>query len=142
MVDIMVAVGAVIEDDAGRILLVRHVPQRGGYWQGEWICPGGGLQPGETIEQGIAREVKEETSLDIELTRQLLPFERIVSSNGEVSLHVVYIDYMARLAGGELHPASDVGEGIWASPQEIAARWDELHPDTQRLLKMAGVVRE
>jgi hypothetical protein len=36
--NIMVAVGAVIVDKEGRILLVKHVPERNGYWQGKWIC--------------------------------------------------------------------------------------------------------
>ena len=60
---IMIGVGAVIEDSAGRVLLVKHVPERGGFWQGKWICPGGELEPGETIEEGIKREVREELSL-------------------------------------------------------------------------------
>ena len=50
---IMIGVGAVIEDETGRILLVKHVPRRGGYWQGKWICPGGELELGETIEARI-----------------------------------------------------------------------------------------
>ena len=71
---ITVAVGAVIEDEAGRILLVKHVPRRGGFWQGKWICPGGRLEWGESIEEGIKREVKEETNLDISLVHPLVPF--------------------------------------------------------------------
>ena len=58
---IMIGVGAVIEDGAGKILLVKHIPERGGFWQGKWICPGGALEFGETIEEGIKREVREET---------------------------------------------------------------------------------
>jgi len=57
---IMIGVGAVVEDELGRILLVKHIPERGGFWQGKWICPGGELELGETIEEGIKREVKEE----------------------------------------------------------------------------------
>ena len=75
---ILVAVGAVIEDDRGRILLVKHKKERGGYWQGKWICPGGELEFGEEIKEGIKREVKEETNLEIELVRPLVPFDRIV----------------------------------------------------------------
>ncbi len=44
--EIMVGVGAVISDGDGRILLVRHRPERGGFWQGKWICPGGRLGAG------------------------------------------------------------------------------------------------
>lgn len=35
---IMIGVGAVIEDRASRILLVKHIRERGGFWQGKWIC--------------------------------------------------------------------------------------------------------
>ncbi len=140
MKEIFIAVGAVIEDEEGRILLVRHVPERRGYWQGKWICPGGKLKLGESIETGIEREVKEETNLEIHLTTPLIPFERIVKSAGQTTLHIIYIDFLARLIGGEFRPGSDVGEGIWVSREDLPKIWDELHEDTQQLLKIAKVV--
>jgi ADP-ribose pyrophosphatase YjhB (NUDIX family) len=136
---IMIGVGAVIEGGSGRILLVKHIPERGGFWQGKWICPGGELELGETIEAGIKREVKEETQLEIELVKPLLPFDRVVQSNGRVSLHVIYIDYLARVTGGELRPGSDVGEAIWIEKEHISQIWEELHDDTKRLLQIAEV---
>jgi len=140
MDQIMVAVGAVIEDEAGRVLLVKHVPERNGYWQGKWICPGGKLKLGESMEQGVAREITEETNLQIRLITLLPPFERIVKSDGKTTLHVIYIDFLAQLVGGEFRPGSDVGEGIWVSQEDLPKIWDELHQDTQRLLKIAKVV--
>ncbi len=137
---IMIGVGAVIEDEAGRILLVKHIPERGGFWQGKWICPGGRLELGETIEEGIKREVMEETQLEIELVTPLYPFDRIVRLNGKVSLHVVYIDYLARLTGGNLKPGSDVGEAIWVEKERLSQIWEELHDDTKKLFQIAGVV--
>ena len=136
----MIGVGAVIEDEAGRILLVKHRPERGGFWQGKWICPGGGLELGETIEEGIKREVMEETQLEIDLVKPLHPFDRIVISNDRVSLHVIYIDYLARLIGGKLKPGSDIGEAIWVEKRHIPQIWDELHDDTKRLLQIAKVI--
>lgn len=133
---ITVAVGAVIEDGKGRVLLVKHVPQRGGFWQGKWICPGGKLHWGESIEDGIRREVREETNLDIVLAHPLVPFERIVPGG----LHVIYIDYLARLESGDLKVGDDVGEALWVSRQDLAKRWDELHEDTQRLMEIAGLL--
>ena len=138
MSSIMVAVGAVIEDKKGRILLVKHVPGKVGFWQGKWICPGGKLEEGETIEEGIKREVKEETNLDIELTRPLIPFDRVVKEANKIVLHVIYIDYMARLVAGELRPGSDVGEGRWVERKSLSQL--ELHEDTIRLLKIAGIM--
>ena len=136
---ILVAVGAVIEDDRGRILLVKHKKERGGYWQGKWICPGGGLEFGEEIKEGIKREVKEETNLEIELVRPLVPFDRIVKLGERTSLHVIYIDYIAKLLGGELKVSSDAGEAFWVEKKNIPRVWQELHEDTQRLLKIAGI---
>lgn len=137
---ITVGVGAVIENDAGELLLVRHRPERGGFWQGKWICPGGKLELGEEIIEGIRREVKEETNLDIQLIEPLIPFERIVKSEGHTELHVIYIDYLARLRGGELRPGDDVGEAIWISKAELGRLWDELHEDTKKLLEIAKLV--
>lgn len=139
MAEIVVAVGAVIEDEQGRILLVKHVPEREGYWKGKWICPGGRLDPGERIRDGIEREVREETNLSISLTTPLVPFERIVKSGGETTLHVIYIDFLAKLVGGELRVDSDVGEAMWVAKENIPGVWGELHEDTQRLMRIAGV---
>lgn len=132
--------GAVIEDGQGRVLLVKHRPARGGYWVGKWICPGGRLEPGEAIGEGIRREVAEETGLEIELTQPLVPFERVVKSGGRVSLHVIYIDYLARYKAGELRPASDVGEAVWVEKRKLSEMRDELHEDTIRLLQIAGML--
>jgi 8-oxo-dGTP diphosphatase len=136
---ILVAVGAVIEDDKGRILLVKHKQERGGYWQGKWICPGGELEVGEGIKKGIKREIKEETNLEVDLVTSLVPFDRIVKVDGKTSLHVIYIDYVARLVGGELKVGSDAGEALWVEKKNISKIWQELHEDTQRLLKIAGI---
>lgn len=136
----MIGVGAVIEDKAGKILLVKHIPERGGFWKGKWICPGGSLELGETIEEGIKREVMEETHLEIDLVEPLHPFDTIVKSDDNVTLHVIYIDYLARLAGGELKVASDVGEAMWVERKRLPEVWEELHVDTRRLLQIAGVV--
>jgi len=137
---IMIGVGAVIEDEAGRILLVKHAPERGGFWQGKWICPGGGLELGETIEEGIKREVREETQLEIDLIAPLHPFDRVVKSGDKVSLHVIYIDYLARVIGGELKAGSDIGEAIWVEKERIPKIWEELHDDTKRLLQIAKIL--
>lgn len=135
----MIGVGAIIEDDKGRVLLVKHKPMKGDFWRGKWICPGGELEVGETIEEGIIREVREETNLEIALTKPLTPFDRIVKTDGRVSLHVLYIDYLARVVGGELRTGDDVGEARWVTKEALLKLWEELHDDTKRLLKVAGI---
>jgi len=99
---------------------VRHKKERGGYWQGKWICPGGELEFGEEIAMGFRREAQEETNLEIESLTPLIPFDRIVKINEETSLHVVYINYIARLLGGELKTGSDIGEALWIEKENTS----------------------
>jgi len=135
---ISVGVGAVILDSDGRILLVKHVPKRGDFWGGKWMVPGGGLELGETLEEGVVREIEEETNLTVEVVKHVSTLDRIVREGDEVKLHVVYLDFLARPVGGELHPSSDVGAARWFSRDEIAANWGEIHVDTGRLLEKIG----
>jgi len=130
----------VIEDDLGRVLLVKHKPERGGFWQGKWICPGGELEVGEEIGEGIRREIREETGLEVDLVKALPAFDRIVKRDGKVKLHVIYVDYEAKLVGGELKADSDVGEAKWVKKSSLGQIWEEIHEDTKKLLKLAGAV--
>jgi 8-oxo-dGTP diphosphatase len=135
---IIVAVGAVVQHADGTILLVKHVPERRGFWRGKWICPGGRLSRGESLLTGAIREVFEETGLVIRPRVALTPFERIVGQGEETRLHVIYIDYLADVVTGELAPASDIGEAIWVHPTDLPRVWPDCHEDTQRLLAIAG----
>jgi ADP-ribose pyrophosphatase len=92
------------------------------------------------IQEGIIREVREETHLEVRLTQSLPPFQRIARSEGKPFLHVIYIDYLAELKGGKLKPDGDVGEALWFTQEEIYQRWEDLHDDTKRLLSMARVI--
>jgi 8-oxo-dGTP diphosphatase len=140
---IMVAVGAVILDETNRVLLVKHVEaKKGGFWFGKWICPGGKLQIGESLEQGTKREVREETGLDIELTGKPIVFDRIVKKADRTELHVVYIDHTARKIRGQLKAGSDVAIARWFSQEELRSHWSDLHEDTRRLLLESKVIDE
>jgi len=61
-------VGAVIKDPAGRLLLIKRGHEPGA---GLWSLPGGRIEPGETHQQALAREVLEETNLRVECRRLL-----------------------------------------------------------------------
>jgi 8-oxo-dGTP diphosphatase len=136
---IAVAVGAVVLDGEGRVLLVRHRPERGGYWAGKWICPGGRLKLGETLAEGARREIREETHLEICIQRMIPPFERIVKKRRRTVLHVVYIDFLARCSSTHYTPDDDVGEARWVDARQLLDMAGDLHEDTRSLLILAGV---
>lgn len=136
---IVVAVGAIVED-GDRFLLVKHVRERRSFWSGKWIFPGGKLDTGESIADGIRREVLEETGLDIEVGRANPLAERIVRDGAHVPLHVLYITHMARRVGGTLRTASDVGEALWVSRDGLGSAWADMHEDTQRIAFLAGIM--
>lgn len=64
---------AVIENEQGRVLFVRHTYKR----ERPWGLPGGWITSAETVEQGLAREVCEETGLEVEVGRMASSFSRL-----------------------------------------------------------------
>ena len=136
---IIVAAGAVVRDPEGRVLLVRHRPEREGFWKGKWICPGGRLELGETIDEAAKREVMEETGLEIKIVSWLPPFDRLVKKDSRVLMHVIYLDCLAN-ASGKAVPGDDVGEAAWFSIKQITDMLEELHEDTRILLANAKII--
>lgn len=135
-------VGGVILDEQGRVLLVKHVPEKKGFWSGKYICPGGRLEYGETLDDGVRREIREETGLEIRILRWLAPLERIIQNpDGSIADHVIYLDVLAQLDKGKFTPSSDVGEGDWFSPQELQSIKSQIHEDTQSLLRNVDLLR-
>lgn len=112
-------VGAVVLDADRRILLVRRGQQP---LMGEWSIPGGALELGERLEDGVRREVREETGLDVTPEEIVAVFDHISHSDNDparVRFHYVLVDYRCRVAGGTLRSASDVTDARWAD-------WNEL----------------
>ncbi len=114
----VVGVGAVIVQD-GVVLLVRrrHEPLAG-----QWSLPGGRLELGETLEAGLAREMIEETGLDVEVGPVIEVFDRILyDQDHRIRFHYVLIDYLCRPIGGTLQAGSDVSEVAFAAPGDLPA---------------------
>ncbi len=113
----IIGVGAVvIEED--RVLLVRRGQEP---LQGHWSLPGGALELGERLQEGVAREVQEETGLHVEPLEVIEVFDHIAreEDSPRVRFHYVLIDYLCRPAGGELCCASDATEVHWATRSEL-----------------------
>lgn len=114
----VLGIGALIFDEQNRILLI----ERGGEpLKGWWSLPGGVLETGETLADGVRREVKEETGLIVEPVQMIEVFERIMpDAEGRTEYHYVLIDYICRITGGSLCPADDCADARWATRQDCA----------------------
>ncbi len=106
-------VGAIITDRAGRLLLIRrgHEPEAG-----RWSLPGGRVELGESDQQAVVREVREETGLSVacgELVGE-------VTRPGPGGRVLVIRDYRATVTGGDLAAADDAADARWVAPAEFA----------------------
>jgi 8-oxo-dGTP diphosphatase len=106
-------VAAVVFDDAGRILLIERGRPPG---EGLWTLPGGRLEPGEALVAGVAREVREETNLEVEVGPLVEIVERIGSG-----YHYVILDYLARVTSGTLAAASDARRARFIDAAELVS---------------------
>jgi ADP-ribose pyrophosphatase YjhB (NUDIX family) len=112
----VVGVGAVILRE-GRVLIVRRANPP---LQGQWSIPGGALDLGEKLRDGVAREVREETGLEVEVGPVLDVFDSIFpDAEGRTQYHYVLIDYLCRPLSGTATAASDASELRWARPDEL-----------------------
>jgi ADP-ribose pyrophosphatase YjhB (NUDIX family) len=89
--------------------------------QGEWSLPGGVLETGETLIEGMKREIREETGLHVEPLRLAGVYDRILrDSQGRAQYHYVLVDHVCKVVGGELRAGDDVREVEWVAESNLA----------------------
>jgi 8-oxo-dGTP diphosphatase len=110
-----VGVGGVVVR-RGRVLLIRRGTEP---LKGAWSIPGGLLELGEELAEGVRRELKEETGLEVEPLEVLTVFDRIFRDGARVRYHYVIVDYACRWKRGRLRPASDVLDARWVRRQDL-----------------------
>jgi len=114
----IVGVGAIILNQ-DKILLVKRGVEPG---RGRWSIPGGAVELGERLHEALKREVGEECGLDVEVDRLMDVVENIIpDENGRLRFHYVVLDFLARLRGGNLKPASDVADARWVPLDQVEA---------------------
>ena len=100
----LVSVAGLVTNDEGKILLVNSP------WRG-WEYPGGLIEPGETFEAALRREIREEAGVEVEI----LSFVGICKN---VEKNIVNIDFACRYVSGELTTSEESTEVVWATPEE------------------------
>lgn len=122
-----VSVAAMVHDGKGKILLVNSP------WRG-WEYPGGLIEPGETFEEALRREIREESGVEVEI-------ERFVGICKNLEKDIVNIDFVCRYVSGELTTSDESTEVVWVTPEE-AVKMITFPLTKKRLANMLGGSRE
>jgi 8-oxo-dGTP diphosphatase len=108
-------VGAVIKDADGRLLLIKRGHEPG---LGRWSVPGGRIEPGETDQEAVVRETREETGLVVTPGPLIGRVRRPAAPAGtELDIR----DYAAAIVGGQLAAGDDADDVMWAEADELDA---------------------
>jgi ADP-ribose pyrophosphatase YjhB (NUDIX family) len=120
---IVPAVSAIVTDDQGRILLILRTDNN------YWSIPGGGVMPGESVKEAAAREVKEETGIDCEVTGLVGiysdPGHVAAYDDGEVRQEFS-ICFTTQMLGGTERTSAESAEVKFVSPRDLPDY--KMHP--------------
>jgi 8-oxo-dGTP diphosphatase len=130
--------GVVIEND--RVLLIRRGTEP---LLGQWSIPGGTLELSESLQQGVARELLEETGLRVRVLELIDAFDRIYLEPGEGGggtakgprFHYVIVDYLCERISGEAVAGSDVTDVAFVAEDQLEPF--HLTPTATRIIKRA-----
>jgi 8-oxo-dGTP diphosphatase len=130
--------GVVIEND--RVLLIRRGTEP---LLGQWSIPGGTLELNESLQEGVARELLEETGLQVRVLDLIDAFDRIYTEPAEGGggtasrprFHYVIVDYLCERISGDAIAGSDVTDVAYAAEDELDKF--QLTPTATRIIKRA-----
>lgn len=132
----VVGIGVLVWRGDEVLLVKRGRPPR----QGEWSLPGGGQELGETVFEGAAREVLEETGLTVVPTAIVTAVDIIHrDGDGRVRYHYTLIDVAAEWQGGEPVAADDAAAVRWARLDDVDALVDS--EVTRRVIRQSAELR-
>jgi len=128
----VLGVGAVVVDQ-DRVVLVKraHEPLKG-----EWSLPGGAVEVGETVEAAVAREVREETGIEVRVGSLVEVLDRLHrGDDGRLEYHFVLLDYVCFPVGGSLRHSSDAADARWVQAAQLPEYG--LRPEAMRVITKA-----
>src|SRR5881296_4618299 len=122
-------VGALIVNPEGKILLAKSHK-----WFDKYTLPGGHIEVGETMEEAVKREVKEEVGLDVEVVEFLLMQEAIFAEEFWKKKHFIFFDFLCKSRDQQVKlDGRELQEYVWEYPG--AAFGLELDSFTRKTLE-------
>jgi len=125
-------VDAIIKTNDDKVVLVKR---KNPPYKGWWALPGGIVEYGETVEEAVKREVKEETGLEVEIEKLVNVYS---DPNRDPRGHFISICFLCRRIGGTLEAATDAAEVSVFPLKEV--RNLKLAFDHKKMLKDAKLI--
>lgn len=126
----IIGVGGIVLKNESMLLVKRGNPPN----RGQWGVPGGCLELGETLKEGVAREVREECGIEIQVGELFDIFEIIEKdARGVMEFHYVLLDFMAEHKSG-IPASGDDADACSFIPLKSICNYD-LTPGVVELLK-------
>ncbi len=121
-------VGALILDPAGRLFLTRARK-----WRGKYVVPGGHVELGESLEDALRREIKEETGLEIYDIQFLCVQEFVYGDEFWEPRHFLFFDHVSRTTSTQVQLNDEAQDYVWVSPKQALAL--PLEPYTETAIR-------
>lgn len=130
----------VIQRRDGRVLLCRK-PNDRGVFPGQWGLPGGGVEDGETIEDALRREVREELQLELDSIRPAYfkgeEHEKLYAGGRRETMYMVFLISVCTVGGADPVLNDEFEAFAWIAPDELASY--DVNETTRATLRQAGI---
>jgi 8-oxo-dGTP pyrophosphatase MutT (NUDIX family) len=126
------AAAAVIFDDTGFVLLTRRADN------GLWCLPSGHMEPGESLQETVVRETREETGLEVVAERAVGVYSRPHPYYTDQGRHVLGFVFLCRIVGGRLGLSDETTEARYFDPEQLP---EDLVPTHIQRIRDAVAVR-
>jgi nucleoside triphosphatase len=136
----IIAVG-VIQNDSGEYLICKK-PLTRGVFPGQWALPGGGIEEGEHMEDGLRREIREEVGLEVTDIRPLFfkdgEYPKLYPDGTVANVYMIFLNFLCRKASREVALGEEFEAYRWV-PKEHLAGFD-LNAETRDTFQRMGVI--
>jgi nucleoside triphosphatase len=136
----LIVVG-VVESRGGEYLLCR-MPADRGVFPGEWGLPGGGVEPGETLEGALRREILEELGLELETVEPLFftdgTYVKAFPDGERRSIYMVFLLFRCVARPGEIRLNPEFESSAWVARADLPRY--ALNPATVRTFTRLGLL--
>jgi nucleoside triphosphatase len=128
-----VIVVPLIRNREGKLLLCKKPPDRG-VFPGQWGLPGGGIEPGERMEEALRREIREELGIEVEDIKRLHFKDgiekKLYPDSQDQRVYMIYLLFACRAVDDAIELNEEFAEYAWVSPPELGVY--DLNEETRQ----------